>query len=203
MRAPREAILAATPGLAHPVVKAFAFEVAGGGRNRREEPIGAEIVDEVQAVFGCLAGARCVRAGVLATGGSEDAGPPDRDQYDGVEPAPARRLERGPALDEVLITKPLGPYLCVTLTVEEELSHLLLVEVSVVVQRCEDRHVARGQPRQQLRQLASPGRRSAAGSAWRSRMGRLSIGRDRLPPPRRWFEYEAAFASRDERCAEA
>jgi hypothetical protein len=42
----------------------------------------------------------------------------------------------------VLVTEPLGPYLCVTLTVEEELSHLLLVEVSVVVQRCEDRHVA-------------------------------------------------------------
>jgi hypothetical protein len=31
--------------------------------------------------------------------------------------------------------------------------HLLLVEVSVVVQRCEDRHVARGQAGQQLRQL--------------------------------------------------
>ena len=71
-----------------------------------------------------------------------------------MEPVPARRLERGPALDEVLVTEPLGTYLGVALTVEEELSHLLLVEVSVLVQRCEDRHIARGEARQQLRQLA-------------------------------------------------
>jgi len=57
-------------------------------------------------------------------------------------------------LDEVLVTEPLGTYLGVALTVEEELSHLLLVEVSVLVQRCEDRHIARGEARQQLRQLA-------------------------------------------------
>ena len=78
----------------------------------------------------------------MATSGSEDAGPPHRIQEDGVEPVPSRRLERGPALDEVLVTEPLGPYLGVALTVEEELSHLLLVEVPVVVQRCEDRYVA-------------------------------------------------------------
>ena len=151
------AVLAAAPCLAHPVVEALAFEVAGGRRDRGEEPVGAEVVNEVQAVLGRLAGAGRVGAGVLATGGSEDAGPPHRDQEDGVEPVPARRLERGPALDEVLVAKPLGAYLRVALAVEEELSHLLLVEVSMVVQRCEDRHVARSQCGQQLRQLASFG----------------------------------------------
>ena len=74
-----------------------------------------------------------------------------------MERVPARRLEFGPALDEVLVAKPLGRYLRVALAVEEELSHLLLVEVSVVVQRCEDRHVARDEACQHSRQLASLG----------------------------------------------
>jgi hypothetical protein len=72
----------------------------------------------------------------------------------------------------VLVTEPLGPYLCVTLTVEEELSHLLLVEVSVVVQRCEDRHVARGQSGQQLRHLAS---------SWSEVGGRIELAKQDGP----------------------